>query len=119
MSAKLKLYDLELDRVRKVRMDLGAMEDAEQESGYNLLANGFHRIGAKALAALVWATCKHEDSTLTIERVHELVHAGNVSEVLEVMMLAYAQAVPEPEAKAEGAGEDRPLDEPKPKKSKR
>jgi hypothetical protein len=118
MSAKLKLYDLTLDRVRKVRMDLGAMEDAEQETGHNFLALGLRGINARTLRALVWASCRHEDPSLTPETVRGLIHAGNLSEVIEVMALAYSQAVPEPEAKEEASG-NRPLDGTKAKKSKK
>lgn len=102
---KIKLFDLKLDRNRKVRMDLGALEDAEDLSGYNFLARGFDGLSAKALKALVWASCKHEDPELTPEKVRELVHGGNFAEVVEVMARAYAQAMPEPKATATGGEE--------------
>lgn len=100
MSAKLKTYDLKLDRNRKVRLDLGALADAEEASGYNYLMDGVGKLTAKALAALVWASCKHEDPELTLDRVLGMVHAGNWHEVAETMIYAYAQAMPEPKAKA-------------------
>jgi hypothetical protein len=104
---KIKLFDLKLDRTRKVRMDLGALEDAEELSGYNFLARGFDNLSAKALKALVWASCKHEDPQLTPEKVRELVHGGNFAVVVEVMARAYQQAMPEPEPRDEG-GEEAP-----------
>lgn len=101
MAPKLKLFDLKLDRTRKVRIDLGALEDAEELSGHPFLMRGFDGVGAKALKALVWASCKHEDPELTPEKVRELLHVGNLEYVSEVMMRAYAQAMPEPKGKSE------------------
>lgn len=114
-NAKLKLFDLKLDRTRKVRMDLGALEDAEDLSGHNYLARGFDGMNAKALRALVWASVKHEDPDLTPDSLRELIHMGNAEYVSETMARAYVQSMPEkkekgakPEAAEDG---DAPLAE--------
>lgn len=112
MSVKLRLYDLDLGdgRVRKVRVDLAALEDAEEVSGFNFLAHGLGQWNARALRSLVWATCKHEDPELTPERVRSLIHAGNWDDVITVMARAYTQAMPEP--KEEKGEEDSPEEGP-------
>jgi hypothetical protein len=103
MATKLKLFDLKLDRVRKVRMDLGALEDAEDVSGHPFLVKGMNDLSSKALSALVWASCKHEDPDLTREQVRGMIHAGNLNDTIEVLAHALMQAIPEQEEPADGA----------------
>lgn len=107
-TAKLKLIDVHLGgRVRKLRLDLGALEDAEEASGYNFLASGVSGLNAKAVSALVWAALRHEDPGLTREQVREWIHLGNLVEVITAIGKAYVEAAPEPKptkgAKAPGA----------------
>lgn len=92
---KVKLFDLDLGdgRIRKVRLDLGALEDAEEASGYNYLAKGILNLSAKALRVLVWASVKWEDENLEPDDLRELIHAGNWSDIYAVMYQAYTQGV--------------------------
>ena len=95
MGVKLRLFDLKLDKTRKVRIDLGVLEDAEEVSGYNYLGDGLAKMNARALKALVWASLRNDDPDLTLEDVRVFVHAGNFSEVYETMLRAYVNAMPE------------------------
>jgi hypothetical protein len=44
---------------------------------------------------MLWAGLVHEDKSLTIEQVGEMVHLGNMNEVMGAITKAISEAMPE------------------------
>jgi hypothetical protein len=100
---KIPTTTIRLDRERVLRLDLDAMDEAEQITGYNFLSGGLAGMNIRTLRALVWASLRRDDPALTLERVGELVTIGNLDEVCEVVLRAYVAAMPEPKGGNGGA----------------
>lgn len=106
-------------RRRTLRYDLNALADFEQEVGMGFAQLMKSRAIFATTRAMLWAGLKHEDSSLTIERVGELLTqymqlGGRVDEVLQTTFKAAMDqgALGKPEAAeaedGEGNAESRP-----------
>lgn len=62
-------------RVRKLRFDINALADFEQETGMGFGLLMKQRAAFASARAMVWAGLKHEDRSLTIESVGGLIHS--------------------------------------------
>lgn len=71
---------IQLDRMRHLRFDLNAMAAYEDETGKSAFSIG-DNINAKSIRALLWASLIHEDETLTIKQVGNMIHPGNMTEI--------------------------------------
>jgi len=69
-----------LDRERRLKLDLNALEEFEKVSGKSLsdLGDGVDTVTMKYL---IWATLLHEDPDLTPHDVGAMIHIGNLSRV--------------------------------------
>jgi hypothetical protein len=80
---------VKLDKVRHMRLDMNALAIMEDVADVNLLseiaAGGKLQVTAKRFRGIVYALLRHEDPELTEERVGELIHPGNMIEVVEVV----------------------------------
>ena len=86
---------LHLDKERKLRFDINALADWEEVTGKSLARITSGAIGLSLMRSLLWAGLKHEDRSLTIDRVGVLLQqqietgadlgtvAGSIQKALE------------------------------------
>lgn len=70
-----KPIPIELDRPRKLFLDLNAMAAYEEVSGRSIwdIQDDIQRMDIKTIRALLWAGLKRDDPELTLEQAGELV----------------------------------------------
>jgi hypothetical protein len=74
---------IELDKPRVFKLTFNAFCDAEGVVGHSVLRQD---LGLSEIRALLWAGLRHEDRTLTIERVGAMLADGNkMTEVMNVV----------------------------------
>lgn len=97
---------IKLDKERHLLMDLNAMVAFEEATGKNIMQGlDADSMTAKDFRALLWACLLHEDESLKIGDVGQMIHAGNMGELSEKIAQAWEVATPEKE------GDSRPLAE--------
>jgi hypothetical protein len=101
------LVPIELDKTRHLLLDLNAMCFFEKATNKSLWEVG-EKFSATDLRALLWACLIHEDKMLTTNDVGNLIHPGNMKQVSEVLMKAYAGAMPEVKEKKESPLPEKP-----------
>ncbi len=91
-----------LDKERNLLLNLNAMVAFEEETGKSLLsAASLSEMGMKEIRALLWACLVHDDESLTLKQVGDMVHAGNLEEISKSIEQAFGAAMPEPEKKGD------------------
>lgn len=103
-------YPIDLDKVRYLRITLGAMRRLEEVSGFKFNSPEFAEWGEslEGICAMVWAGLAHEDPDLTIERARELVEDAVPWQLQEAVKGAVSLAMVRPETTPNGSG-DHPL----------
>ena len=96
---------LQLDRPRILILDFNALCRVEEVTGVSLLVGQPAFSSMRMMRALVWAGLLHQDPTLTLEFVGNLIQEADAEEVLGAIMNAYDVAMPEPDTSEEGAPE--------------
>lgn len=77
---------IKLDRERHLQMDLNAMIAFEEATGKSFLdIASLNSMGPKELRALLWASLKHEDPELTLEKAGTLITAASLNEMAEII----------------------------------
>lgn len=115
MSVKIRPVPIELDRPRRLIVDLNAIDLAEELTGRNLLDLAAWRdLDAGALKRLVYACLVRDDEEtrdeaepLTLEQVGAMLHPGNLRETLDALLTAARHAYPEPEEEGDEEDEDK------------
>lgn len=92
---RTKLIPVMLDRERHLKFDLNAFAELEDLYGdINTAFEAMQKGSIKAIRAMLWAGLVHEDKDLTLEKVGEMVHLGNVNEVMNAITQAISEAMP-------------------------
>lgn len=91
---------IELDKPRHMLFDLNAMVAFEEETGKNLFDSKVTAAFTKSfspgdLRAFLWASLLHEDENLTLKQVGSWIHTGNMEEIADKLVTAWAAAIPE------------------------
>jgi hypothetical protein len=91
-----------LDKPRHLRFDINAMVTFEELTGLNLLKESARRQIEKDMSvaqfrAFLFACLVHEEQTLTLEQVGNLINIENMQEILDKINQAQQAAAPEPE----------------------
>lgn len=95
-----RVIEIDLDRPRKLRVDMNAFAAAEELTGKNLLAReAWQSLTSRDLRAVVWACLRHEDAELTLEQVGAMLHPGSLADVAE----AFGSLWPDKPAEGEGS----------------
>jgi len=84
---------VQLDRERRLRYSLRAMRLIREEFGEAAVAAG---IPADMLGKFLWHGLVHEDPSLTVEQVEELVDGENLEEMSNAILKAFGQATVPP-----------------------
>jgi len=101
-DVRAKLIPIQLDKERHLKFDLNAFAELEDIYGdINTAFEAMQRGSIKAIRAMLWAGLVHEDKSLTIEQVGEMVHLGNMNEVMSAITKAINEAMPEAGDEAE------------------
>ncbi|MCM1296236.1 MAG: hypothetical protein NC311_11900 [Muribaculaceae bacterium] len=75
---------INLDKPRTLRYGMNALAKIEDLTGKSILALDLNKLGIKDLLAIVYGGLYHEDKTLTIEKVGDLIDEySNLNEVAE------------------------------------
>jgi hypothetical protein len=100
MRPTVPIVEIELDKVRHLRMDFNALAQAEEVTGKSFL-NGIAWQGmtVKDYRALIWACLLHEDPELTLEAVGSMVHVGNVEYVTGCLAKLWEKSTPKEEGR--------------------
>lgn len=92
---RAKLIPMQLDKERHLKFDLNAFAELEELYGdINTAFEEMQKGSIKAIRAMLWCGLIHEDKTLTLEQVGEMVHLGNINEVMNAITQAISEAMP-------------------------
>lgn len=105
MSLPRVRVTINLDRPRTLVMSFNALCRAEEATGINLLVTDIAFSSVRVLRALVWAGLLHEDPTISIERVGDLIEEAGADNVLMAVLDAYTAAMPERDGGEESGGD--------------
>lgn len=84
---------IQLDRPRTLRYGMNALAKIEDITGKPILALDLNNVGIKDLLAIVYGGLYHEDKTLTIEKVGELIDDySDLTEIAEKIGEALTEA---------------------------
>lgn len=73
---------LELDKVRTLVIDFNALCEAEGVLGHTIARP---EVGLSELRAIMWAGLRHEDRSLTLSRVGDLIGAADFTNLMETV----------------------------------
>lgn len=106
MSLPRVKVQLRLDRVRTLVLSFNALCRAEEVTGINFLMGDFTFSSVRVLRALVWAGLIHEDPSLTLEGVGDMIEEAGTDNVGNAIIEAYAKAMPDANIKEGEEDED-------------
>lgn len=93
MANKQKaIVDIELDKPRKLRFTLNALAEIEDKLGVPLSKLGDVELGVKTAQVMLWAGLLHEDESLTLKQVGDMVDLSNLEYVQKKIAEAFALA---------------------------
>jgi len=83
----------QLDKPRTLRYGMNALAKIEDITGKSLMSLDLNSVGVKDLLAIIYAGLYHEDKTLTIETVGDLIDEySNLQEVADKVGEALTEA---------------------------
>jgi len=85
--------EIELDKPRRLRLDLNAMSDFEKATGKNFSAIG-KDLSATEIRALLWACLKSEDEKMTPHDVGKLITMNNMGDIIKRITELYKVSIP-------------------------
>ena len=97
---------VQLDRPRTLVLDFNAYCRVEEVTGISLLVGQEAFSSMRMMRAIVWAGLLHEDPTLTLEGVGDLLQEANAEEVLGKIYVAYGLSLPDLDEDEEGESND-------------
>ena len=87
---------IELDKTRNMRLNMRALSMVEKKLGITVANLNMDKMSMEAVATIIWAGLMHEDNTLTVEKVMDLIDEfSNVKTAMNKMMEAFSEAFPE------------------------
>lgn len=93
MANKQKaIVEIELDKTRTLRFTLNALAEIEDKLGVPLSKLGEVDLGIKAAQVMLWAGLLHEDETLSLKQVGDMVDLSNLEYVQKKIGEAFALA---------------------------
>lgn len=88
------MIPITLDKERNLLLSLGAIRRFKEKTGKDLMVEADRKEMAENpsidnLCVLVWACLYHEDKSLTVEDVSDMIHVGNMNYVAEQINKAW------------------------------
>ena len=103
MSQAIPIIPIELDKPRNLKFTNRAFRLIERETGKNALQGElWTTMSMSDLGVLMWAGLVHEDKNLTLDDADDLLHPGNMHQVIELVTKAWLDAMPQPAKDAAG-----------------
>ncbi|MBV1758138.1 MAG: hypothetical protein KMY55_09895 [Dethiosulfatibacter sp.] len=84
---------IELDKTRNLRYGFKALSLIEKRLGKNLAKIDFDNITIEQLMTIVWAGLVHEDNTLTVDKLIDIVDDKNIK--FDTITTAMTEAISE------------------------
>lgn len=109
MSIPAVRVPVKLDKVRTLVLDFNALCKVEEVTGVSMLVGQPAFSSMRMMRALVWAGLLHEDPTLSLEFVGQLIQDADAEEILGKILTAYNVAMPEEEEADDSFESDPPL----------
>ena len=94
MSLPRVKVPLRLDRERTLILSFNALCRAEEVTGIAFLMGEFTFSSVRVMRALVWAGLLHDDPTLTLEAVGDMIEEAGADNVARTIIKAFAKAMP-------------------------
>ena len=92
---------IELDRPRTLRYGINALAKVEDLTGKSVMALDLSNVGIKDLLVIIYAGLYHEDKTLTVEAVGDLIDEySDINTVADKVGKALTLAFGKPENKS-------------------
>lgn len=89
---------INLDKPRTLRYGINALAKIEDLTGKPILSLDLNRIGIKDLLAIVYAGLYHEDKTLTVEQVGDIIDEySDINTIAEKIGEAFTLAFGNPD----------------------
>jgi hypothetical protein len=95
MGKFAKYVEIELDRPRRLLYNLNAMAAYEDKTGKNFLDISNETVNATLLRVVLWAGLIHEDKSLTVEQVGELLNSENMMDIQKKIVAAASANIPD------------------------
>ena len=96
-----KSVTIQLDKARTLRYGINALAKIEDIIGRPIMGLDLEKFGIKELLAIVYAGLYHEDKTLTVEKVGDLIDDySNLNEIADKLGEALTQAFGKPTSEA-------------------
>lgn len=103
---------VQLDKPRTLVISFNALCKAEEVTGQSFLVGEPAFSSMRVMRALVWSGLLHEDPTLTLDQVGDMIEAAGADVILSQIMAAYMAAMPEPDEEGDGEPSDPPSPQP-------
>ena len=90
--------DIELDKPRRLRFDLGAIRDLERAMGgkpVGEIVQELRQVGVTAIVVALWAGLKHEDASLTQNLVTKILEEYLSTKSIRPVLRAIDEALNE------------------------
>lgn len=97
-----------LDRQRNIKLSFNAFVLVEKVTGLSMLSGQLDLTSLTAIQAIMWAGLVHEDPTLTLEQVGDLIEDYGIAKVMTDLAAAIQASMPEFAV----GGEDAPASDP-------
>ena len=92
---------IQLDKARTLRYGINALAKIEDIIGRPIMGLDLEKLGIKELLAIVYAGLYHEDKTLTVEKVGDLIDDySDLNEIADKLGEALTQAFGKPTSEA-------------------
>ena len=95
MPQPVPLIPIMLDKPRNLRFGYNAICDYETVSGERFTNLSKNELTCSQLRVLLWASLRHEDPTLTLEMVGDMMGFSGLSEIAKDVTKAIAAALPD------------------------
>jgi hypothetical protein len=80
------LYPVTLDKERNFKFGMRALDLAEKKTGQAIMGLDLNSLTMEQMATLVWCGLVHEDKTLTVEKVMDIIDENsNFGEIMELL----------------------------------
>ena len=89
----MSYYPIELDKSRNFKYGMRALDRIEKKLKVNIAKLNMENLSIEETTTLIWAGLVHEDKTLTVDRVMDLIDEySNMAKVTEAMNKAFEDA---------------------------
>lgn len=89
---------INLDKPRTLRYGINALVKVEDLTGKSIVSLNLDKVGIKDLLIIIYAGLCHEDSTLTVEKVGDLIDEySSITEVSDKLGEAFTLAFGKPD----------------------